>query len=233
MQLFQHCFTIRRQRFPHRVKTRRNSMSDTPVLSACGVLIYIFHDSTLLSHYVPPDSIASFNQPRAKAKWRWTVGAETLMVLAVCSIVRPAKYLSRTTRAASGSTPSKRVIASLRIRNPADSVAELGSGRLARFYRGPPALRSPTHIGGTPSGMVDQNPAHRVSGSGVEMALALPGDPPWSSESQIGLIDQRGCLKRVTGPFVAQLSLGDGAQLIIDQRQKKLKCAGVGGFLFR
>jgi hypothetical protein len=59
-----------------------------------------------------------------------------------------------------------------------------------------------------PPGAFDQDPAHRFSRRGEEMAAAIPSAPLGADQSQIGLVNQCSRLKRLARPFLDHLLRG-------------------------
>jgi hypothetical protein len=69
--------------------------------------------------------------------------------------------------------------------------------------------------------IVDQNPSHCFGCSGEEMGSARPR-LIWPHQPQIGLVNQRSCLKRLTGILTNQSGHRQLPQLIVDKRQELL-----------
>ena len=68
-----------------------------------------------------------------------------------------------------------------------------------------------------------QEPTHRLRGDGEEVRAVLPLDPVYIDEPDIGFVDKRRGLKRVTGPFVPHVPSRENAQLSIDERHEPFK----------
>ena len=56
------------------------------------------------------------------------------------------------------------------------------------------------------------------------MGAIVPLNPIQIDESQVGLVDQGGCLQRMPRTFAAQLPLSQSAQLFMDERNQLLEC---------
>ena len=59
------------------------------------------------------------------------------------------------------------------------------------------------------------------------MRAVLPPNLPHLDESQVCLVDERRRLQRVTAPLTPNVTRGQPAQLLVDERQERLERAGV------
>jgi hypothetical protein len=59
------------------------------------------------------------------------------------------------------------------------------------------------------------------------MRAIVPRHPAEAAEAKVGLVHERGRLKRVAGPLRAQMPRGDGAELGVDDGQELLQRAVV------
>jgi len=72
-----------------------------------------------------------------------------------------------------------------------------------------------------PASVFYQDPAHRLSRGGKEMATVIPMLPlAISNEAQISFVDERSGLKGLPSLLLAQVSGSEFAQLAIDQREQ-------------
>jgi hypothetical protein len=68
--------------------------------------------------------------------------------------------------------------------------------------------------------MLDQNTAHQLRGYGEEMGPILPLHPLVIHEADVGLIDQRACLKVVVGALASHVPVRQPAELPVDDRRQ-------------
>ena len=68
--------------------------------------------------------------------------------------------------------------------------------------------------------LLDQNTAHQLRGYGEEMGPILPLHPLVIHEPDVGLIDQRACLKVVAGALASHVPVRQPAELRIDDRRQ-------------
>src|SRR5436190_23834669 len=73
------------------------------------------------------------------------------------------------------------------------------------------------------SGPLHQDPPHRFSGRGKEVATAVPVLGLLDiNKAKVGLMDQRRRLQRLPRFFLGKLRRRELAQLVVDERQKLL-----------
>ena len=78
--------------------------------------------------------------------------------------------------------------------------------------------------------MLDQNPAHRLGGCKVEMSPIRPRDFLSAHETQIGFVNQGGCLEGMAGALFGHPLPSDGAELFVHERQQLVRSASVARF---
>lgn len=68
---------------------------------------------------------------------------------------------------------------------------------------------------------IDDNAAHRLRGGGKEVPPAIPllSFPP-IDKAQIGFVDQRGCLQRVSRSLLRHLFRRESAKFVVNQGQE-------------
>jgi hypothetical protein len=70
------------------------------------------------------------------------------------------------------------------------------------------------------TGLVDEDAAHRLGRGGEEVPARVPGLHPVNiDQPEIGLVNQRGRLKRLPGLLLGQPLRCQLPQLVVDQRQ--------------
>jgi hypothetical protein len=71
------------------------------------------------------------------------------------------------------------------------------------------------------TGAVDQDAAHRLGGSGEEVAAPAPvGRLPFADQPEVRLVDQGGRLEGLAGLLLDQPGGGQFPQLVVDQGQQ-------------
>jgi hypothetical protein len=118
------------------------------------------------------------------------------------------------------------VIASSRVRKPADGKAGQINGRSAR-------LRAAAHVGHLGARMVDENPPHRLRRCREKVRPTLPGHFARPDEFQIRLVDQCRGLERVTGSLLVQLVLRGRSELLIEKGPQRLRRCAVSTRCFQ
>ena len=78
------------------------------------------------------------------------------------------------------------------------------------------------------AGAFDEDPAHRFSRSGKEVAAAIPRFPRLlirltGHQTQVGLMNQGRGLQRLAGLLLSQILGCEFTQLVVDQRQQLLR----------
>ena len=68
--------------------------------------------------------------------------------------------------------------------------------------------------------MLDQNTAHQLRGYCEEMGPILPLHPLVIHEADVGLVDQRACLKVVVGALASHVAVRQPSELRIDDRRQ-------------
>ena len=80
-----------------------------------------------------------------------------------------------------------------------------------------------TFVRMTPPGVVDEDPADDLRRNAEEVRPVPPIDLPLIYQPQVGLMNQRRGLERVSGAFMTQLPSSDATQLRIDQWQQPVE----------
>src|SRR5262249_39384881 len=79
--------------------------------------------------------------------------------------------------------------------------------------------------------IIDEDPPHRLGGSGEEVSAAVPVPPlALPHPPQVGFVDQGGGLQRLAPRFVGQALSSQLGQFVVDQRQQLLGGAGIALF---
>lgn len=73
-------------------------------------------------------------------------------------------------------------------------------------------------VGGSRSRIVDEDAAHEFRGKPEEMSTALPVDGLLRDQTQKRFVHQRGFLNGVIGALATQVSVGELAQLCVQER---------------
>jgi hypothetical protein len=81
-------------------------------------------------------------------------------------------------------------------------------------------VSAPTLRGALPLGIVEKDLSHGGGCHGQEVWMALPLRRRLVHESQIGLVDQGGCIERLLSRPVLSVLLRDLVKLTIDQRKQ-------------
>ena len=79
------------------------------------------------------------------------------------------------------------------------------------------------------SGMLDQDTAHQLRGDCEEMGPILPLHPLVIHQADVGLIDQRACLKVVFGALASHVPVRQAPQFRIDDRRELVEGELVSG----
>src|ERR1700693_1113165 len=70
------------------------------------------------------------------------------------------------------------------------------------------------------TGVIHQNAPHQLCGDGKEVRAVLPVDLPGVYQSQVGFVDERSRLQRVTRTLSKHVPPSQAAQLLMDQRKE-------------
>ena len=82
-------------------------------------------------------------------------------------------------------------------------------------------------LGGLPvAGVVHQHLPHRPGGDREEVGAVARGQGG-AAELEVGLVHQRGGVERALHVLVAQLAPGQPAEVVVDQGQEPVECAGL------
>jgi hypothetical protein len=73
---------------------------------------------------------------------------------------------------------------------------------------------------------INENPAHQPRRHREEVRAVLPPNPIDFNEPQVHLVDERRRLEGVADPFTLHVMTGQAAQLLMDQRQQRVKRVG-------
>jgi len=95
--------------------------------------------------------------------------------------------------------------------------------RIPGFIERTAQLPAAAFSGITRARLIDQDLAHEVRSDAQEVRAAAIVGLILCDQADVRFVNQRGRLKRVTGPLVAQLAIGEAAQLGIDQRHQAIK----------
>jgi hypothetical protein len=68
--------------------------------------------------------------------------------------------------------------------------------------------------------VIDQDSSHELRGKSDELRTTLPGNVPLIDQPQVGFVYQGCALQGVILTLTAQLSVGQPAQLSVDQRHQ-------------
>jgi hypothetical protein len=77
------------------------------------------------------------------------------------------------------------------------------------------------------SRVVDENPSNDPRRHAKEVRPVLPINAPLFDEPQIRLVNERPWLQCVPGAFVTELTRGNSAQLVVDERQQAVEGASI------
>lgn len=79
--------------------------------------------------------------------------------------------------------------------------------------------------------LIDRNSAHRFVGRRQEMPAVGEGrDAVFPDQPQVGLVNQRSRLQRLTGFRLGEFRRGELAQFVVHQRQQFRRCGAIAGF---
>src|SRR5262249_31727359 len=97
-------------------------------------------------------------------------------------------------------------------------------GRPARHFIERHLPRSTSALGVlTSAGVIDQQEPHGPGSDRKEVSAVLPFDVLLLDQAEIGFVDERGGLQRVTGTLPLEVALSQPAQFVIDQRDELVK----------
>jgi hypothetical protein len=105
----------------------------------------------------------------------------------------------------------------------------LGSKLARRIIASSSAMTSTSTGRPLSARVVDQHLPHEVSRDPNEMRAIVYVPRLLSNEAQIGLVDERGTLQRVTRTLAPQIMSGEPVQLIVDERNQRRECSGIAG----
>ena len=71
--------------------------------------------------------------------------------------------------------------------------------------------------------VIYQNAAHQLRSNAEKLRAILPARGLLVDQTQIRLVNQRGCLQRMAGPLVTQVARRLTPQLVIDHRNQRVE----------
>ena len=75
----------------------------------------------------------------------------------------------------------------------------------------------------SPTGVIDDDAAHQCRGDREEVSAVLPVHVALSEQLDVGLADYGCRLQAIVPPFAGKMAGGDGAQLVVDERDQTLE----------
>jgi hypothetical protein len=97
-----------------------------------------------------------------------------------------------------------------------------GVFRLERLERDGPRAVTATSFRTVPPSVIDEDAPHHVPGDRVKLRAVRPMSARLIDESQVCLVDERGCRQGVTGAFETELPVRDSGQVLVHERDEPI-----------
>ena len=79
-------------------------------------------------------------------------------------------------------------------------------------------------LGGMRPRVIDEDPAHDLRGNAKKVRPIAPPYFTLIDQAQVGFVDERGGLQRVSNRLVSKIARGEAAEFAVHERQQLLDC---------